>query len=337
MGRVVTGPGRPYTLARVPMFFALSGFLVAASAFRTRNVLRFLGLRALRILPALVTEVTLSAVLLGSLFTTLPIVDYFRSSGFYKYFFNIIGIVTLTLPGVFKDTSPSKAVNGNLWTLPIEFDCYFVLAVVMLIGVLYNRKLFTGIFVVSTLVMIAANTGFSYLSAEDVLSNRVVFYYFITGVLVYHWRHEIPYSFGIFIVAILVFVIMCYSHRTIFIYPLALTYVTIFIGLSRLPEVSLFKTGDYSYGVYLYGYPITQGVIAGMPFVRGNIILIIGVGLTFTMLFAMFSWHVIEKNALKLKRHISPNSAILTNQLHPETIVGGAAASVSTEVLGGPT
>ena len=53
------GWGRPVALSHVPMFFALSGFLVTGSAFRTRRVLPFLGLRFFRIFPALVVEVTL--------------------------------------------------------------------------------------------------------------------------------------------------------------------------------------------------------------------------------------------------------------------------------------
>src|ERR1700761_2580168 len=53
---------RPIVVTHVPMFFALSGFLVAGSAFRTQRIGSFLGLRLLRIFPALCVEVLLSAV-----------------------------------------------------------------------------------------------------------------------------------------------------------------------------------------------------------------------------------------------------------------------------------
>src|ERR1700722_8219950 len=57
---LVRGWQRPIFMAMVPMFFALSGFLVASSAFRTKSIRIFLAFRFLRIFPALATEVTLS-------------------------------------------------------------------------------------------------------------------------------------------------------------------------------------------------------------------------------------------------------------------------------------
>jgi peptidoglycan/LPS O-acetylase OafA/YrhL len=64
------------------MFFALSGFLVIGSAFRTRRVLPFLTLRFFRIFPPLLVEVTLSAVVIGAIYTTLPLDGYYTSKGF---------------------------------------------------------------------------------------------------------------------------------------------------------------------------------------------------------------------------------------------------------------
>jgi peptidoglycan/LPS O-acetylase OafA/YrhL len=66
------------------MFFALSGFLVTGSAIRTRSVRTFLTFRFLRIFPALATEVTLSAVILGPLLTTLPLKDYVSDHHFWN-------------------------------------------------------------------------------------------------------------------------------------------------------------------------------------------------------------------------------------------------------------
>ena len=44
---------RPFIHMILPMFFALSGFLVAGSLERSRTLVQFFGLRALRIVPAL--------------------------------------------------------------------------------------------------------------------------------------------------------------------------------------------------------------------------------------------------------------------------------------------
>ena len=152
----VSGPARPYVLSRVPMFFALSGFMVSGSAFRTRSLIPFLGLRVLRILPALFVEVTLSAVILGALFTNLGVYDYYTSSGFHAYFLNIVGLIHFELPGVFSQ-NPQPVVNANLWTLPSEFHAYAITAVLITSGLLFNRKIFTVVFLLATLPLLFAN------------------------------------------------------------------------------------------------------------------------------------------------------------------------------------
>src|ERR1700730_11641565 len=62
----------PVAFVLVPLFFALSGFLVAGSLERSKTLISFFGLRILRIVPALSVEVFLSALFLGPLLTTLP-------------------------------------------------------------------------------------------------------------------------------------------------------------------------------------------------------------------------------------------------------------------------
>ena len=138
--RRLTGLSRPITLSYLPMFFALSGFLVTGSALRTKRLLPFLGLRVLRLLPALFVEVTLSAIVLGGIFTTLPLLTYYTSEGFLTYFLNILGDVHFYLPGVFEKTSQSSVVNGNLWTLPWELYCYILLSVIILSTMLNRRN-----------------------------------------------------------------------------------------------------------------------------------------------------------------------------------------------------
>src|ERR1700761_3676596 len=69
---VGASPARPLIALLLPAFFALSGFLVAGSLERSRTIPMFLGLRALRILPALAVESLISALIIGPLLTTLP-------------------------------------------------------------------------------------------------------------------------------------------------------------------------------------------------------------------------------------------------------------------------
>jgi peptidoglycan/LPS O-acetylase OafA/YrhL len=79
------------------------------------------------------------------------------------------------------------------------------------------------------------------------------------------------------------------------------TYVTVFLGVCGFPEFKWLKTRDYSYGIYLYGFPITQALLAMAPALRGHGYLLFVIGATSTMAFAAISWHVIERRALALK------------------------------------
>ena len=87
---------RPFVVV-LPMFFALSGFLVAGSFERSSGYKEFYGLRVLRIVPALAVETTLSALILGPLFTTFDLNDYFRDPEFRNYFWNIVIFHSLPL------------------------------------------------------------------------------------------------------------------------------------------------------------------------------------------------------------------------------------------------
>ena len=131
-------------VAILPMFFGLSGFLVAGSLARTR-LHQFVMLRALRLVPALAVEVTLSALILGPVFTLLPLRRYFSSPEFFQYFGNIVGLVRFTLPGVFETNPVTRLVNPQLWTVPFELECYFALVTLSVTGVLNSRRACVGL------------------------------------------------------------------------------------------------------------------------------------------------------------------------------------------------
>jgi peptidoglycan/LPS O-acetylase OafA/YrhL len=89
----------------------------------------------------------------------------------------------------------------------------------------------------------------------------------------------------------------------------ALTYITVFVGLSNIPIPRFLKRGDYSYGIYLYHDPILQSVISIFPAIcmtpRLGVIFTFACGFPFVFLMASFSWHFIEKPILALRRKFS--------------------------------
>ena len=298
------GPRRPLQVCLVPMFFAVSGFLVAGSALRLRRTATFLAFRAFRIFPALLVEVTLSALVLGPALTLLPLKDYFADGQFYRYFGNILGFVTFTLPGVFTHNHWPDTVNANLWTLPSEFDCYFMTALLMLSGLIYNKKIFTVLFALATLAFIPLNLFTNFGVTETTMAPVVIDYYFFVGFLFYHYRDQITFSrIGFAAACVLAYGLLMF-HHTEFLAPVFVTYIILFVGMTRFPPLPLLKTGDYSYGIYLYGFPITQALVAVFPGLQGHGWPTLLIAAAITCLFAAFSWHVIEKHALAQRKRL---------------------------------
>jgi peptidoglycan/LPS O-acetylase OafA/YrhL len=79
-----------------------------------------------------------------------------------------------------------------------------------------------------------------------------------------------------------------------------LVLVAAFCSSLRFKAMSV-RLPDYSYGIYIYGFPAQQAAIAlglGLtPFTN------IGWGIVIMLPLAALSWHLIEKPALGLKRH----------------------------------
>jgi peptidoglycan/LPS O-acetylase OafA/YrhL len=311
-----TGPSHVFFLFMVPAFFALSGFLVTGSALRLRATIPFLTFRLLRILPALLVEVTLSAIVLGAIFTTLPLSSYFRDPEFFRYFGNIVGWITFFLPGVFTSNTV-HIVNGNLWTLPAEFDCYLITAALMLSGLAYNRAALTAIITVITTVLIGLNTFSDFAVTPEQFAAHTVTYYFFVGMIFYHWREYILGSWGLFVLSAIGSYFLLDRSHTIYLAPIFVTYFTVFLGVKALPEIKWLRTRDYSYGIYLYGYPIIQAIVGSAPALRGHGALVFVLATAATVAFAATSWHVIERRALALKSRLP---AMLTARRMPDAV-----------------
>ena len=221
-GKAYSLPQTLVSLSIVPMFIALSGFLVTRSATRL-STKDFMLNRACRVLPAFTVDVLIGAVIIGGIFTTLPWREYYTSSGFFSYFINAIGFIHYELPGVFKNNPYPDVVNGNLWTIPFEIGCYLLMAVLMTLGVLQQRlhvamlMLLLACLIVWSIgseVTISALLGLPNASAnilDKALLNyfaergRLLYLYFMMGSLYYLYRDKMPYSWPLFTIAIIIF------------------------------------------------------------------------------------------------------------------------------------
>jgi peptidoglycan/LPS O-acetylase OafA/YrhL len=291
----------------VPMFFGLSGFLVAGSLLRSRTILGFLFLRGIRIFPALAVEICVSAVFLGLIFTTCQTGAYLRADEFHSYFLNILGDIHYRLPGVFAGNPLPYRVNGQLWTIPYELRCYIAAAVLAIFGIHRQRRWFLLITVLAQMIMAERILAHGPVM-EDVPGNVVVVC-FLCGILFYLYRDRIMHSAFLAVgSAVLCAVLLCWRDGS-YLMAAPAVYLTCYLGLLNPGRIRVIQSGDYSYGIYLYGFPVQQAVAAlggwthqwALSFVLSFPVIV---------LVAYFSWHVVESRALRARKWQSKVDAL---------------------------
>jgi peptidoglycan/LPS O-acetylase OafA/YrhL len=313
--------------AAVPLFFALSGFLLAGSAEK-QSLGTFAANRALRIFPALAVEIILCACLLGPLVTSLPLKDYFSSPLFFHYLRNIAGLIHYDLPGVFLNNPHTSYVNGSLWTVPHELSVYFMLGASIWLGVFRRPALLVAGLVVllaAALAVFAAPAynltfpGLAFLTKALVTRGaaRLVPVFFM-GVVLHRYRFRVPYHGGFALAGLALYLCMtCVISRETMLSPIGVVltapifaYIIAWAGLSSrftlrdrlvfgLP-VGLLVAGDYSYGIYLYGFPLQQTLLHFFPSNWSTITFFIA-SLSLALCVATLSWHFIERPMLRLR------------------------------------
>jgi peptidoglycan/LPS O-acetylase OafA/YrhL len=293
----------------VKVFFVISGFLITASWMSDPNAFRYFSKRALRIFPALAVVVALSALVLGPLVTTLPLSSYFASPHVEGYFSNIALRPAYYLPGVFDGLPYPGAVNGSLWSLPAEFAMYLLLPLLAVLGAKLRLRWVLG---VATVLV----CGWSlFWNRAGIVHQPVVLYgtslssgldaapYFLLGASyqMYGLRRFLSPTVALGLIGIGVFLQPATPlAMELGLYVLA-PYAILAFALTPVPffaRAGMF--GDFSYGLYLYGFPLQQTanfLFSGRLTALQNAAL---AGLA-ALLCAVVSWRLIEKPMLSMK------------------------------------
>jgi peptidoglycan/LPS O-acetylase OafA/YrhL len=288
----------------LPMFFALGGFLITASLFRSDTAGKFLFLRLIRIFPGLVVVVAFAAFILGPSLTTFTLKEYFLDSKFLAYWATVLGDVQFELPGVFSQNPARAIVNISLWTIPWEFGCCVVLAGVFLL----KNALRPAIIVVGTITLSAVIPALAVMTHnEPTLFARppghLLALCFMPGVLFYVFRYQIPFSFTLFVLSLIMTLILFSKAKTSYLAPAFVTYMTVYLGLLHPPKFGPMKTADFSYGIYLYGFLIQQTFVDLFPTLRVWWLNWL-VCLPLAAAFGACSWYFVELPMLKRKKQI---------------------------------
>lgn len=298
----IVGHFRVVNAMLLALFFALSGFLVTASLSRCKSLISFIGLRVLRIVPALVVETTLSAIIIGPIFTEMPLTQYFADSKFHVYFLNIVGDIHFELPGVFLHNPAPGLVNAQLWTVPYELWCYAILALLAATTICFNRVLYLGFLVLAQIGLVCYD---SYHWDEPLIHLRphLLVFCFLLGVGFYLWRDKVPFNRATCLFAFVLCTAGMAGGRGDAMFAAPAAYVACYLGLMN-PRCSwIVSSGDYSYGMYLYGFVIQQCVAAFGPSVQYWYLNVL-ISLPVAFGIAVASWHLVEKRVLRLRAQL---------------------------------
>jgi peptidoglycan/LPS O-acetylase OafA/YrhL len=283
------------TLGRiaVAVFFIISGFLITGSYLRSPSPLRFVWARALRLFPALSVTLGVLAVVVGPVLTTLSLGEYFSTPGVLRFVavnLSLTGFVS-GLPGVFEHNPFPIAVDGSLWTLHYEAECY---GLVLLCGIagLLNRWVMLALFIP---VIMASGMSLG--------GPRIEFAsYFIGGAMMHLWKPPLRR-----VTALLCSLLLCITLLMGGFRPLCATagaYLVCYVALRFRPiQFQKAARSDLSYGIYIWAFPVQQTVAMALGSTATWWVNIL-ISIPAVLGFAWLSWHVVENPALSLKHKL---------------------------------
>jgi peptidoglycan/LPS O-acetylase OafA/YrhL len=291
--------GAPFARVGIDMLFAVTGFLTWQSWTHSASPSRFWIRRVLRVFPALIACVVVTILVIGPLATTLSLRFYFLNKMTMKYLANVLLYPELWLPGVFRDRRWNGVVNPMVWTMLPGVLCY---ATIPLLGRIrpIPRRIFLTL---SAAILTGTSLGLSPTTLRPVIGQAVPeIPFFLIGVLL----SDLDQDFGPRLwradVAMLVFfanwiIATWFGAWDILLEFASLPYMAVCFGrLGTPPFTWLGRFGNPTYGIYLFGFPIQQLVLArmhGTPYP-------VATALALTLPLGYLCWHAVEQPALRL-------------------------------------
>lgn len=296
-------------------FFFFSGFLITKSRMGRSTIWRYFWRRCLRIFPAFWAALILTVVVLAPIAWRLDkgTFDGYWSATVESPLTYFVDNMFLTLGerniAGLGETVPYylnhgvRDWNGSAWTLSYEFLCYIVVGLLGLFGALASKRFATAFAV----VVIALN-ALQWLGAGNITGlNRVLADPFILMFFA-------PFAFGMLFalhgdkIVIDDRIAMGMLGLGLFTYAFGgwnvlgqygFLYFLMWLGV-RLPLTRWARYGDFSYGIYIYAWPLmnlaTYFGLQRYGWVVYHIVIVVAVHII-----AIASWHLLEKPAMSLK------------------------------------
>lgn len=296
----------------IKIFFCIGGYLITESWKRDPCYHSYLIKRILRIFPALIVCVLVTAYVIGPMLTTLPFQEYVGHPQTFQYLKNAVLYVSFSLPGVFEGNPYPYVVNGSLWSLPVEFFMYLMIPWIYETG--KYRKGYVHVGETVLICGISIWKHFFYPAWDYVIYHislsqalEVIPYYFLGSLAA---TKDCTRLWNIQIAAVTVLIAQCLTVSEWVGYVssfLLIPYAVFSLAFCDMPvsEGKVFQKCEISYGLYLYAFCIQQGVISllwGSRITDINVVL--GISLAVTAGVAWMSAKLVEKPARQLQRQL---------------------------------
>jgi peptidoglycan/LPS O-acetylase OafA/YrhL len=283
-------------------FFAISGFLVTMS-FDRRGWRDYLVARTLRIVPGFVVATLVVGFGFGLAFTTLKAGAYLSDAGLWRFLSQTLTSfrANTSLPGTFVE-NPFRFPMGTVWTLKYEVLCYFGVIGLGLAGLLQWPRLALGL-LAALFTAALAREVIAPQGGKGIETSLRLPLIFMAGGVAYLWRDRISLSPLWLAVAAIGLLFLAatpaYKPMLYLVSVQAMLVAALHPLCARLlPE----PRDDISYGVYLYGWPVQQGLVTLFP--KATALALLAPAVLITAIVAFASWRLIERPALGLKQHM---------------------------------
>lgn len=320
---VLTGGRYAIGSLSVAMFFVLSGFLICRSASTSRSVPRFLWHRFLRIFPGYWACLVVCAFVFAPLMALAEfgaLDPVFAASWnsphafvmsnaalFHCNEFSLGGILFIrpnAIANLLNHNPVPGMFNGSLWSLPFEFSFYLAVAALTAVGVLRRARfvvlgLFAGwwgLYAFDCVNPEGFNQCFPYPGMKPLVQLSV---FFSAGCVCFLYREKIPHTTVAFAISLIALAVSLPAGVFGLVAPIALTYAFLWLAFT-LPFAPFDTKGDFSYGTYIYAYPVQQG-LALLRLHEEGFGLYFTCSLLLTSVLAFLSYWLIEAPCLRLK------------------------------------
>jgi peptidoglycan/LPS O-acetylase OafA/YrhL len=298
-------------------FFIISGFLIVHSMLYTKSVWIYAWKRFLRIMPAfwvclIVTAFAFAPLAYWNEHATLEGFLTMKDGPFSYIYSNFFLIINHYNIGKLLDGLTTPHIwDGSLWTLILEAKGYILLGLLGAIPFIKKRRsIFLGIFIILAIIFV---TDYQVPKPDNFflrffLDPSVFTYttYFLAGSIFYLYRKEIPSNILVLLGTIALTVIAV-KFKVLHQVLLFTAPYMIFWSAEKIPFHNFTKYGDFSYGIYIYAFPIQQ-LISEFRF-NGDLTIYLILSVSISMIFAVASWYLIEKPALGLKKAFAKTSS----------------------------